>query len=87
MRTVTRQAVEATGHHYAASYHNPESDYSAPDVTGRIVEAAFAANPPTALVLLDWQELVAAHCVLSRLRLRVPHDVSLVLLNDQTEAQ
>jgi hypothetical protein len=87
MREVTRRVIEASGHHYVASYHNPESDYLTPDVTGRIIESAFAVDPPTALVFLDWKELVTAHCVLSKLRLSVPADVSLVLLNDQMEAE
>lgn len=86
MRDVTRRAVEGKGHNYLASYHNPESDYLTPDVTGRIIESAFAVDPPTALVFLDWKELVTAYCVLSKLKLSVPNDVSLVLLNDQTEA-
>jgi len=87
MRIATRMAIEAAGHHYVASYHNPESGYLKPDVTGRIIESAFAVDPPTAMVFLDWKELVTAHCVLSKLKLSVPGDVSLVLLNDQTEAQ
>jgi hypothetical protein len=86
IRAVSRRLIEAAGHHYVASYHNPESDYLAPDVTARIIESAFASNPPTALVFIDWKELVTAQCVLMRLGLRVPEDVSLILLNDQMEA-
>lgn len=86
LRELTRKAVESTGNTYVPSYHNPESDYLKPDVTWRIVESAFASRPPSAFVFLDWKELVTAHCFLSSRKLRVPDDVSLILLNDQMEA-
>ena len=86
IREVTKTAIEATGKPYIRNYHNPETDYLKPDVTWRIVESAFALDPPTAFVLLDWKELVTVHCFISRRGLRVPEDVSLVLLNDQMEA-
>lgn len=87
IRNVTRKAVEATGHVYLQSYHNPESSFKMPDVTWRILEASFAANPPTALVFLDWRELVTAQCYLLRMGLEVPENVSLVLLSFQAEAE
>lgn len=87
IREVTRRAIQAAGREYVRPYHNPESDYLTPDVTWRIIESAFASDPPTALVFLDWKELVTAQCVLMKLRLRVPDDVSLVLLNSQMEAE
>ena len=87
MRAATRRAVEAAGQVYVTTYHNPESDYMTPEVTWRILDAAFADDPPSALVFLDWKELLSAYCLLSNLGLRVPADVSLVMLNDQTEVQ
>lgn len=87
IREATREALESVGRPYLNAYHNPESDYLKPDVTWRIVESSFAANPPTAFVFLDWKELVTAHCYLTKIGLRVPEDVSLVLLSDQMEAE
>lgn len=87
IREVTRKAVEDAGGSYVKSYHNPESTYLKTDVTWRIIERVFQANPPTAFVFLDWKELVTAQCFLSRLGLRVPEDISLVLLSDQTDAE
>ncbi len=87
IREVTRRVIESAGKHYVPHHHNPESDYLTPEVTGRMVESAFALNPPTAMVFLDWKELVTAMCVLARLGASVPGDVSLVLLNNQTEAE
>lgn len=86
LRELTRKAVESTGNTYVPSYHNPESDYLKPDVTWRMVESVFATRPPSAFVFLDWKELVTTYCFLSSRKLRVPEDVSLVLLNDQMEA-
>jgi DNA-binding LacI/PurR family transcriptional regulator len=87
MRDVMRQAIEAAGQTYLKTYHNPESNYMKPDVTWRMLESAFANYPPTALVLFDWKELVTAYCFLASKSLRVPEDVSLILLSDQLEAE
>jgi len=87
MREATRRVIEATGQTYIQAYHNPESDYMKPDVTWRILESAFAKNPPSALIFLDWRELVTAQCLLARMGLQIPEDVSVVLLNDQSEAE
>lgn len=83
----TRTSIEAVGGTYVRSYHNPESPYLKPDITWRILESAFKTHAPTALVLLEWRELVISQCFLSRLHLRIPEDISIVLLNDQMEAE
>lgn len=87
MGDAMRVVIEGAGRTYMKTYHNPESAYAGPDVTWRIMESAFASNPPTALVLLDWKELVTAQCFLQRRGLRIPEDVSVVLLNDQNDAE
>jgi DNA-binding LacI/PurR family transcriptional regulator len=86
MRNVTRSAIEAIGAVYVKSYHNPESDYLTPDVTWRILDAVFATEAPTALVLLDWKELITVQCYISQKGMKVPNDVSLILLNDPSDA-
>lgn len=86
IREATRQALAAVGQTYVGSYHNPETAYLMPDVIWRIMESLFAKEAPTALLFLDWKELVTAHCFLAHRGLRVPDDVSIVLLNDQAEA-
>lgn len=80
------KGLEAAATPFVPSYHTPESDYMTPEVMWRILEGAFARAVPTALVFLDWKEMVTATSLLSKLGLRVPGDVSLVLLNEQMEA-
>lgn len=87
MREVTRRAVEKAGDSYIKSYHNPESGYLAPDVTWRMMASMFATQPPTALVFIDWMELVTAYCFLTQAGLKVPQDVSLVVLSDSITAE
>jgi DNA-binding LacI/PurR family transcriptional regulator len=82
LNSAMQQSLEANGHPYIKSYHTPESPYQTPDVTWRILERAFAEHPPTALVLLDWRELITAHCFLTNNGCRIPDDVSVVLLHD-----
>lgn len=87
LRAITKLAVERTGDRYVQDYHNPESDYMAPDVTRRILSKVFSRQAPTALVFLDWKEAVAALCFLNEHGLRIPHDVSMGLLSDSATAE
>ncbi len=87
MRQATRVALEAAGHLYQPAMHNPESDYLEPEVVWRMLERQYAMSPPTALVVTDWQILVTAACYFGRAGLRVPENVSVVLLSDHEEAE
>lgn len=87
MKDVIQSTFERIGERYVAGYHNPESSHKAPDVMRRILTKVFATRAPTALVLLDWNEVVAAYCFLTERGLRVPRDVSLVMLSDVTTAE
>lgn len=87
MKEAARQQFERAGLPYSPTYTNPERDYLTPDVTRHLLESIFNQTPPTALVLMDWREVLAVFCFLSRLGLKVPGDVSLVLLNEQTDAE
>lgn len=87
IREVTRRAVESAGASYHASYHNPESPYFMADVIKNMMNGYIQSRMPTAFVFLDWKELVAAHCCLAHAGYRVPEDISLILLNDQAEAE
>ncbi|MFD0893189.1 substrate-binding domain-containing protein [Luteolibacter ambystomatis] len=87
MREAARMELEAAGLPYSPAYHTPDSEYLRPDVSWSIMESLFKRERPTALVLLDWRELVTAICFLSKIGLKVPEDVSVVLLNDQANAE
>lgn len=87
LKEVVKRRLEDAGIAYVPAYHTPESDYLTPEVTRAIMTSVFARKEPTALVFLDWKELVAASCWLWERGLRVPEDVSVLLLNDQTEAE
>jgi DNA-binding LacI/PurR family transcriptional regulator/DNA-binding transcriptional regulator YhcF (GntR family) len=87
MGQVMKEAIEGLGRIYKKSYHNPTSNALTPDVIWRILDASFAADPPTALVFLEWKEFLTAQSYLMRAGLRIPEDVSVVLLDDQLEAE
>lgn len=86
IKNEARVQHERAGLAYSAAYTNPERDYLTPDVTRNLMDSLFRQAPPTAIVLLDWRELVSVFCFLSRRGLKVPEDVSLVLLNEQTDS-
>ena len=87
MREVTKQCIESNGDQYLPHYHNPGSSYAGPGIIRGILSKVFDMKPPTALILLDWKELVAAHCFLAEKNIRVPEDISLVMLSDVTGAE
>lgn len=86
LKAVVKARLEEAGVAYVPAYHTPESDYLTPEVTRAIMGSIFSRRAPTALVFLDWKELIAASCWLWQQGLRVPEDVSILLLNDQTDA-
>jgi len=87
LREVTQQAIESTGGCYVAKYHNPESIYRQPDVIFRILEEAFKTRTPTAFVFIDCDELITALSYFCRIGVRVPDDISLVVLSDSVQLE
>jgi len=85
IKAATRAALESVGARYTERYHNPESAYAFPEVTQGMLESVFAIRQPTAMIFLGFNELLVAYCFLSRMGLRVPEDISLVLLSHQEE--
>jgi DNA-binding LacI/PurR family transcriptional regulator len=86
LKEAVKTGLERVGVSYVASYHTPESPYQRSEVVWNMVEAAMDRAMPTALIFLDWKELVTVSCLLTKRGLRVPEDVSLILLNEQMEA-
>lgn len=86
LKAVVKARLKEAGVAYVPAYHTPESDYLTPDVTRAIMASVFSRKAPTALVFLDWKELIAVSCWLWERGLKVPEDVSILLLNDQSEA-
>jgi len=87
LKDSVKNGLEQVGVTYVPSYHTPESPYQRPEVIWRMLESAFKRKPPTAIIVLDWKEFVTVSCFLSHLGLRIPDDVSVVLLNEQMEAE
>ena len=86
LKDAVKAGLERVGVSYVASYHTPESPYQRPEVVWNMVESGMDRAVPTGIILLDWKELVTVSCLLTKRGLRVPEDVSLILLNEQTEA-
>jgi DNA-binding LacI/PurR family transcriptional regulator len=86
LKEAVKTGLERVGVSYVASYHTPESPYQRPEVVWNMLESAMDRAVPTGLILLDWKELVTVSCLLTKRGLRVPEDVSLILLNEQMEA-
>jgi len=86
IKDAVRSGLESVGVSYVASYHTPESPYQRPEVVWNMIESAMDRAVPTGIILLDWKELVTVSCLLTKRGLRIPEDVSVILLNEQMEA-
>lgn len=64
-----------------------QTAYREPTVLMELLEKAWSKGRPDALVVLDWREYVTAHCFLKRHGIRVPEDLSVVLLSYQDELE
>ncbi|MCP5532037.1 MAG: substrate-binding domain-containing protein [Akkermansiaceae bacterium] len=87
LKDAMRGRLEDAGVAFVPNYHAPESEYLQPEVTWSMMESAFRLHPPTAIITLDWKEMVTVGCFLASRDLKVPRDVSLVVLNEQLEAE
>ena len=58
-----------------------ESSYSGPEVIRDLLRRQWAVSPPDALILLDWQEFIAAIGFFNEAGIQIPRDVSLVMLS------
>ncbi len=86
LKESVKSGLERAGVSYVPSYHTPESPYQRPEVIWRMLETIFSRSAPTALIVLDWKEFVTISCLLAKLGLRIPRDISVILLNEQAEA-
>jgi DNA-binding LacI/PurR family transcriptional regulator len=86
LKEAVRTGLESVGVSYVASYHTPESPYQRPEVVWNMLESVIDRAVPTGIILLDWKELVTVSCLLTKRGLRIPEDVSVILLNEQMEA-
>lgn len=88
IREVVAEKMNRRGIDFDSDFHTPCRDREEPGTIFSILARAFqSSRRPTALICLDWREAVACMSFLASHRLRVPDDVSMVLLNDQVDAE
>jgi DNA-binding LacI/PurR family transcriptional regulator len=57
-----------------------ESPYSTPDVLIGMLRTNWQPEPPDALIFLNWREFIAASGFLNELGIKIPRDVSVIIL-------
>lgn len=82
VRRVFGRHLTAAGKPLAEGYNTPHSDQRDPRTLMDILERVWRAQPPTAIVLFDWNEFVTISCFLKMRRLTIPTDISVVVLED-----
>ena len=79
--TFSRLLGEA-GLPFAPTYHKPSLAEAGAEALAALLERMWNARPPTALVVMAWREMVTIECDLRARGVRIPDDVSLVLLSE-----
>jgi DNA-binding LacI/PurR family transcriptional regulator len=83
LREVMDDKLRAAGAGFEPARHMPVSPYDdARTMYGTMAEVWESARP-TALLLLDWREFVAVSCFLRDQRIRIPDELSVVVLSHQ----
>lgn len=80
------EELAAAGIPFLPRIHAPQLGYSGPDVIWSLAEDAIAKYRPTAWIILDWREMVTVSSLFNKRGIRMPQDVSVVLLNDEATA-
>lgn len=80
MRSLFRGVFDAAGKTFVPTYHVPAVVASDPEVVWSVMAQLVATKVPTALIFFMWDEFLSAQCFLSAKGLRIPDEVSVVLL-------
>ena len=79
-RAAFRAQLEAAGITFDPAWHTPSSPQTSADIVTNAMTAVAAKTMPTAIIAMTWNEFVSIHCFLSRHRMRIPEDVSVIVL-------
>lgn len=80
LRRLASKAFEQAGVSFAPTYHVPTAARSEADVIWRVMDGLAAKAMPTAMIFLMWDEFIATQCYFMARGLRIPDDVSVVLI-------
>jgi DNA-binding LacI/PurR family transcriptional regulator len=82
LHRVFAEVLGAAGQPFAPAFHTPEVAGKTPGDLIAVLERIWRVRAPTALVVLDWGEFVAASCFLRDRGVRIPQNLSVVMLGD-----
>lgn len=80
LRRLTGKAMAKADHPMVPTYHVPTTVGDGPDVMWRVLDDLAAVAMPTAMIFLMWDQFLAAQCYFNSRNLRIPDDVSVVLI-------
>ena len=80
LRRVIGEVFAEAGLPFVPSYHVPALTATDPEIVWSVMAQLMVPTPPTALIFFMWDEFLAAQCFLNARGLRIPGDVSVVLL-------
>ena len=81
-REVLGDCLAAAGLPLVPAYHTPVVGASDPCDFRQTLEAVFAARAPSAFILFDWPQFLSVSGMIHERGLRIPVDVSLILLSE-----
>lgn len=80
LRRLAAKAFGEAAVPFAPTYHMPTAARSEADVIWRVMDGLAAQAMPTAMIFLMWDEFIATQCWFMAKGLRIPDDVSVVLI-------
>ena len=85
LRGVFARRLAMAGLAYSPLFHTPSHPETGPEVLRAVLEKTAMVRPPTALILLDWREAIAALGWLRDRHWAVPADMSLIVLSENPD--
>jgi DNA-binding LacI/PurR family transcriptional regulator len=81
LREIMSARLQEKGIPFRPRWHTPAAGQHDPDVVLNTMTSVAVERLPTAIICLSWTEFVTVECFLRERRLRIPADVSVVLLS------
>ncbi len=81
LKAAFSKKLVAMNHDFINEYNTPMSDDSGVKSFRACLDQTFAIKQPSAIICLDWREYIAALCYVQEKGLKVPDDISLVVLS------
>jgi DNA-binding LacI/PurR family transcriptional regulator len=87
VRETVGRCLQEAGMAFDAALHTPTAPQRSAEIIQNTMETVIARRPPTGIIAMHAEDFISIHCALARKRLRVPEEVSAIVLQCGTLAE